>query len=123
MTEKETAAVRAANAAIEAATDHIKEQREKNRMAKMRIYCLTAFACILTVCATVVACFAIYAQQQTIIEQQYALNMQYASIVEYVSGAEITTETSEYSAQSDGDGSIAVAGDGNITAGGDVNGK
>lgn len=118
MTEKEVSAVKAANAAIEAATDHIKEQREKNRMAKLKFCCLTVFACVLAVCAAVVACFAIYSQQQTIIEQQYAINMQYASLMEYVSGAEITTT---YEADS-GDNGTAIVGDGNMVAGGDVNG-
>lgn len=109
------------NAAIEAATQHIKGQREENRMAKIKLYCITAIVCTLFFCASIVACFTIYAQQQTIIEQQYALNMQYAGLLDYISNAEITK--SEYSAQSDGDGSISVAGDGNITAGGDINGQ
>lgn len=111
------------NAAIEAATEHIKGQREANRMEKVKVRCVTVVACVIVVCAAVVACFAIHKQQQTIIEQQYALNMQYASLMEYVANAEITTETIEYDAESDGDGSIAVAGDGNITAGGDIVGK
>lgn len=105
------------NAAIEAATQHIKGQREENRMAKIKIYCLAAIVCTLIVCASVVACFTIYYQQQTIIEQQNALNMQYAGLLDYVSGAEIT-ETHEASA--DGDGSVAVAGNGNNAAGGDI---
>lgn len=109
------------NAAIEAATQHIKGQREENRMAKIKLYFLTAILCTLIVCASVVACFTIHAQQQTIIEQQYALNMQYASLMEYVANADVTR--SEYTAQADGEGSISVAGYGNITAGGDVNGK
>lgn len=104
------------NAAIEAATDHIKGQREAHRVTKIKAYCITAFACVLLVCASVVACFTIYCQQQTIIEQQYALNMQYASLMEYVSGAEITTEYADT-----GDGGNAVVGDGNMIAGGDVN--
>lgn len=98
------------NAAIEAATEHIRGQREENKMSRMKIYCLTVILCVLIVCASVVACFTIYSQQQTIIEQQYALNMQYAGLLDYVSNAEVTK--SEYSAQADGDGSISVAGDG-----------
>lgn len=105
-------------AAIEAATNHIKNQREDNQRVKIKMYCLTAIACVLIVCAATVACFTISAQQETIREQQYALNMQYASLADLLSGAEITT--SEYTAQADGDGSISVAGDNNTTAGGDV---
>ena len=84
------------NAAIEAATEHIRGQREENKMSRMKIYCLTVILCVLIVCASVVACFTIYSQQQTIIEQQYALNMQYAGLLDYVSNAEVTK--SEYSA-------------------------
>lgn len=109
------------DAVINTAADHIKGQRDIHRITKIKLYCLTIFACVLSICAAVVACFAIYAQQQTIIEQQYALNMQYAGLLDYISGAEITTN--EYTAQSDGDGNISVAGDGNITAGGDINGE
>lgn len=117
MTENENAAINAANAAIEAATDHIKGQREAHRVTKIKAYCITAFACVLLVCASVVACFTIYCQQHTIIEQQYALNMQYASLMEYVSGAEIITT---YQADS-GENGNAIVGDGNMIAGGDVN--
>lgn len=76
------------NAAIEAATEHIKGQREANKMTKVKLYCLTAVVCVLLVCAATVACFSIHAQQQTIIEQQYALNMQYASLADLLNGAE-----------------------------------
>lgn len=107
------------NAAIEAATAHIKGQREENRMTKAKLYCLTAIVCVLIVCASVVACSTIHAQQQTIIEQQYALNMQYASLMEYVAGAEVTTTQEADS----GDNGTAIVGDGNMVAGGDVNGN
>lgn len=105
------------NAAIEAATEHIKGQREANHMSKLKLYCITVVVCVLIVCATVLGCYTVYAQQQTIIEQQYALNMQYASLMEYVAGAEIT----ESSADAE-DGGIAVSGQGNIIAGDDMNG-
>lgn len=104
------------NDAIEAATKHIKGQREANRMAKLKLYCLTAFACVAVICAAVVACFTIHSQQMTIIEQQYALNMQYASLMEYVAGADVTTEFAD-----SGDNGTAIVGDGNMVAGGDVN--
>ena len=107
------------NAAIEAATQHIKGQREENRMAKIKIYCLTAIVCVLIVCASIVACFTIYSQQQTIIEQQYALNMQYAGLLDYISGAEVTTTTEANS----GDNGNAIIGDGNMITGSDVNGN
>lgn len=107
------------NEAIKTATEHIKEQREISKTLKLKVYCLTAFACVVVICATVVGCFAIYSQQQTIIEQQYALNMQYASLMEYVAGAEITHETAE---TGDGDNGTAFVGDGNTVVGGDING-
>lgn len=107
------------NAALETAAQHIRGQREANQTSKVKLYCLTAFACIVVICAAIVACFAIYSQQQTIIEQQYALNMQYSSLMEYVAGAEVTT-THEADA---GDGGTAIVGDGNMLAGGDVNGN
>lgn len=126
MTENETAAVRAANAAITAATDHIKGQRELHRLTRLKAYCLTAFACVLAICAAVVACFAIHAQQQTIIEQQYALNMQYAGLLDLMNGAEITTTTTtttEEAYTGDGDNGTAFIGDGNTVIGGDMNGN
>lgn len=104
------------NAAIEAATEHIKGQREENKMTKAKLHCLTVFVSVLVVCAAIVVCFAIQAQQQTIREQQYALNMQYSSLMEYVAGAEITTEYAD-----SGDNGTAIAGDGNMVSGGDVN--
>lgn len=119
MNELQNAAIEVQKAAIEAATNHIKNQREDNQRVKIKMYCLTAIACVLIVCAATVACFTIAAQQETIREQQYALNMQYAGLLDYVAGAEITTTTAE----ADGDGSISVAGNGNITAGGDVSGQ
>lgn len=103
------------NAAIEAATEHIKGQREANKMAKLRLYCITAVLCVLIVCTAVVACFTIYSQQQTIIEQQYALNMQYAGLLDYVAGAEVTTETIDGSG---GGVAAKIEGDGNSVGGG-----
>lgn len=103
------------NEAIKAATEHIKEQREISKTLKLKVYCLTAFACVVVICAAVVGCFAIYCQQQTIIEQQYALNMQYASLIEYVAGSEVSTETIDGS-----EGGIAakIECDGNTVSGG-----
>lgn len=108
------------NAALETAAQHIRGQREANQTSKVKLYCLTAFACVVVICAAVAACFAIYSQQQTIIEQQYALNMQYASLMEYVAGAEVTTTTTHEADA--GEGGTAVAGDGNTVVGGDVGG-
>lgn len=110
------------NAALSAAVDHIKDQREANRTYRLKTYCLTVFACILVICATALAGFAIYSQQKTIIEQQYALNMQYAQLMEYVANAEITTETVTNEADS-GEGGTAVAGNNNTVVGGDLNGN
>lgn len=104
--------------AIEAATQHIREQRKANENMRIKVYCLTVLMIVSIVCATVIACFSIYSQQQTIIEQQYALNMQYAGLLDYVSGAEVTTTTEANS----GDNGNAIIGDGNMIAGGDVNG-
>lgn len=104
------------NEALEAAAEHIRQQRTKNANSRLIAVCLTCLLVVAIICATVLGCTAIMAQQETIREQQYALNMQYASLMEYVAGAEIITETAE----ADGDGSISVAGDGNTTAGGDV---
>lgn len=106
------------NEVIRTAAGHIKNQREANKDTRIKAYCLTAFACVLVVCAAVVACFTIHAQQQTIIEQQYALNMQYASLMEYVAGAEVTTETETIDG-SDGGVAAKIEGDNNsISAGG-----
>lgn len=102
------------NAAIEAATKHIRNQREENRLANAKVCLLAALACTLAVCFATVACFAIYQQQETIREQQYALNAQYAQLMEYVSGAEVTTVTESYEASAD-DGGTAVAGNNNTT--------
>lgn len=107
------------NAALETATQHIRGQREASQTNKVKLYCLTTFACIVVICAAIVACFAVYSQQQTIIEQQYALNMQYSSLMEYVAGAEITHESAE---TGDGDNGTAFVGDGNTVVGGDMNG-
>lgn len=106
-------------AALEAATQHIREQRKNNENMRIKVYCLTALLIAAMVCATVIACFSIYAQQQIIIEQQYALNMQYAEIADMLRGAEITTETAE---TGDGDNGTAFIGDGNTVVGGDMNG-
>lgn len=105
------------DAVIDTAADHIKGQRDIHRVTKIKLYCLTTFACVLAICAAVVACFAIYAQQQTIIEQQYALNMQYAGLMDYVSGAEITT-TTETIDGSGGGIAAKIEGDGNTIGGG-----
>ena len=107
------------NEAIAAATQHIRDQRKRMVNIKVIAVCVTILLGVAMVCGAVVTRYSIKAQQDTIIEQQYALNMQYAQLMEYVAGAEITENTAE----SDGDGSVSVAGDGNITAGGDVNGK
>lgn len=107
------------NAALETAAQHIRGQREASQTSKVKLYCLTTFACIVVICAAIVACFAVYSQQQTIIEQQYALNMQYSSLMEYVAGAEITHESAE---TGDGDNGTAFVGDGNTVVGGDMNG-
>ena len=104
------------NAAIEAATDHIRGQRAENHMAKLKLYCLTAVLCVTIICATIIACVSISSQQETIIEQQYALNMQYAGLLDYINGAEIVTEYAD-----SGDNGTAIIGDGNMLAGGDVN--
>lgn len=109
------------NAALETAAQHIRGQREANQTSKVKLYCLTAFACIVVICAAIVACFSIYSQHQTIIEQQYALNMQYSSLMEYVAGAEVTTETTSNEAQADV-GGTAIAGNDNTVVGGDLNG-
>lgn len=119
MNDKEREVMNAANGAIEAATEHIKEQRNKVKLLRLRTYCLTCVLCVLVVCASAVGCFAIYSQHQTIVEQQYALNMQYASLMEYVAGADVTTT---YHADS-GENGTAILGDGNMIAGGDVNGN
>lgn len=117
MTEKEEAAVKAANAAIETAASHIKNQRVATQVAKLKLYCLTVFACVLCICAAVTACYAIHVQHETIVEQQYALNMQYAGLMEYIAGAEVTRETVDT-----GDNGTAFIGDGNTVVGGDLNG-
>lgn len=109
------------NEALEAAAEHIRQQRNRNANSRLVAVCLTCLLVVAIICATVLGCMAIMAQQETIIEQQYALNMQYAGLSDLLSGAEIVTE--EYTAESDGDGSISVAGDGNYTVGGDVNGE
>lgn len=106
------------NAAIEAAAAHIKNQRSDNRMARLRLYCLTIFACVLVLGASVIACFAIHSQQQTIIEQQYALNMQYAGLLEYIANSEVTT-TTETIDSSGGGVAAKIEGDNNsISPGG-----
>ena len=80
------------NEALAAATEHIKQQRQRNACNRLKIICLTVIICVVVFCVSILGCYAIYAQQQTIIEQQYALNMQYASLMDLMSGAEITTE-------------------------------
>lgn len=100
------------------AADHIKNQRKKIEIDRLKIICLTAFASVAVICAAVVACFAIYTQQQTIIEQQCALNMQYAALTDLLSGAEITTETENIDG-SDGGIAAKIEGDNNSIGGGD----
>lgn len=107
------------NEAIAAATQHIRDQRQRMANAKAITVCVTVLLAIAMVCGTVAACYSIHEQQNTIIEQQYALNMQYAQLMEYVAGAEITESTNEADA---GDGGTAVSGNNNMVAGGDVNG-
>lgn len=119
MVEKEVNDLK--NAALTAAADHIRGQREDLAKYRLRTICVTAIACVMIVCATSLACVSIKAQQQTIVEQQYAINAQYAQLAGLLDGAEVTA--SEYTAEADGDGSISVAGEGNITSGGDVNGE
>lgn len=109
------------NEALEAAAEHIRQQRARNANSRLVAVCLTCLLVVAMICATVLGCTAIMSQQDTIREQQYALNMQYAGLSDLLSGAEIVTE--EYTAESDGDGSISVAEDGNYTVGGDVNGE
>lgn len=79
------------NEAIVAATQHIRDQRQRMANTKAISACITILLAIALICGTVVACFSIKAQQDTIVEQQYALNMQYAQLMRYVAGAEITT--------------------------------
>lgn len=89
------------NEALNAATEHIREQRKKSENMRLKIKCLTAVICVLIVTLGVVVCFAINAQQETIREQQYAMNMQYAQLMEYIANAEVTsTETIDILAQS-----------------------
>lgn len=64
--------------AIEAAAEHIKQQRTRNANSRLIAACLTCLLVVAMICATVLGCNAIMAQQETIREQQYALNMQYA---------------------------------------------
>jgi hypothetical protein len=106
------------NKVIKTASEHIKEQRVRNRNTKLVAYCITILLAVSIVCGTVLACYTVKQQHDTIIEQQYALNIQYASLMEYVSGAEITTT---YEANS-GKNGTAIVGDGNTLAGGDANG-
>ena len=108
------------NEAIEAATQHIRQQRQKNQNIKVIACCLTILFSVLIICATVLGYHAITKQQEVIIEQQYALNMQYAGLLDYISGAEIITETVD---TGDGDNNTAFIVDGNTVVGGDLNGK
>ena len=110
------------NAALEAATEHIRGQRKENKLTKTKLYCITVFSCVLIICAAFVACFAIHSQQKTITEQQYALNMQYAGLLDLIYGAEITNETITNEADS-GDGGTAVAGENNTVVWGDMRGE
>ena len=107
------------NAAIETAAEHIKSQRKLHNDMRVKMCCITVFACLALICATVLAICAIHEQQETIREQQYALNMQYAGLLDYISGAEITTT---YEADS-GDNGTAIVGNGNTVSGGELNGN
>lgn len=90
------------NEALEAAAEHIRQQRTRNANSRLIAVFLTCLLIVAMICATVLGCTAIMAQQETIREQQYALNMQYAGLSDLLSGAGIVTE--EYTAESDGDG-------------------
>lgn len=108
------------NEALEAATEHIREQRKRNANSRMIAICLTCLLIVAIICATVLGCTAITAQQETIREQQYALNMQYAGLLDLFYGSEITTE---YAETGEGDSGTAIVGDGNYWYGGDYNGE
>lgn len=110
------------NEAIDAAAQHIREQRRRNANARLSAVCLTVLLCVAILCATALGLHAISAQQKVILEQQYALNMQYAGLLDYLKSAEITSETITREASASG-GGTAVAGDGNLVAGGDLNGE
>ena len=68
------------NEALEAAAEHIRQQRNRNANSRLVAVCLTCLLIVAIICATVLGCNAIMAQQETIREQQYALNMQYAGL-------------------------------------------
>lgn len=107
------------NEALEAAAEHIRQQRNRNANSRLVAVCLTCLLVVAMICATVLGCAAIMAQQETIREQQYALNMQYAGLCDLLYGAEIMTETVDA-----GEGvAIKIEGEGNITSGGDMNGE
>ena len=107
------------NEALEAAAEHIRQQRNRNANSRLIAVCLTCMLVVAMICATVLGCTAIMAQQETIREQQYALNMQYAGLCDLLYGAEIVTEVVDA-----GEGvAIKVEGEGNITSGGDMNGE
>ena len=108
------------NEALEAAAEHIRQQRNRNANSRLIAVCLTCLLVVVMICATVLGCTAIMAQQETIMEQQYALNMQYAGLSDLLSGAEIVTE---YADTGDGDNGTAVVGDGNVFARGNYNGE
>lgn len=63
------------NETIEAAAQHIREQRKRNANARLTAVCLTVLLCVAMLCATALGLHAISAQQKVILEQQYALNM------------------------------------------------
>ena len=109
------------NEALEAAAQHIRQQRTRNANSRLIAVCLTCLLVIAMICATVLGCTAIMAQQETIREQQYALNMQYAGLCDLLYGAEIVTE--EYSSEATADdGGTAIVCDNNMLIGGDMNG-
>lgn len=99
------------DAALGAASTHIKKQRRLISNVKFVCVCLTIVLSVAIVCATV---FGITAIQQ----QQSALIAQYQNLLDLMSGAEIVTET--YTVETDGDSGIAIAGDNNNISGGGI---
>lgn len=82
------------NEALEAAAEHIRQQRNRNANSRLIAVCLTCLLVVAMICATVLGCNAIMAQQETIREQQYALNMQYAGLLDLFYGSESSVTTS-----------------------------
>ena len=93
-----------------------KKHKESQMTARVVIVCLSALLLAAMICGTIIAV-------TTIREQQRTLNMQYVELMDYVKGCEITTVTETTSANSDGDGSVAIIGDNNTANGGAVDGE